>query len=287
MGFSPSPYLASRWILVGIEFGTKGDPSIPPDVRMNLPGSDNYDPQDLRVAKVDHLGRSTGEIVVYVDDGRVFGRDEAHTMVCLRKCCSRLEWLGIQDAKHKRRPGAWAGGVIYTDQSCKLLLEGRGFLVYALMTYTFITPFLKGLHLSVENWRPNRDEDDWKVLPHKEGKTVPSLETEPDGWEDHLEDLKEVSGLDEIEMAAYIKEEFDLELDAEAPKTEDSEQEENEERPPNFARASPRVASDLVVLSKLLERESPLMVPLRPNGTISIVYGFGDASEEGLGRQLC
>mmetsp|Transcript_13380 Transcript_13380/g.19133 ORF Transcript_13380/g.19133 Transcript_13380/m.19133 type:complete len:439 (-) Transcript_13380:1232-2548(-) len=38
----------------------------------------------------------------------------------------------------------------------------RGFLVYVSRTYRAMVPYLKGLHLSLDSWRPGRDEDGWK-----------------------------------------------------------------------------------------------------------------------------
>jgi hypothetical protein len=38
----------------------------------------------------------------------------------------------------------------------------RGFLVYVSRTYPAMIPYLKGIHLSLDSWRPNRDEDGWR-----------------------------------------------------------------------------------------------------------------------------
>ena len=34
----------------------------------------------------------------------------------------------------------------------------RGFLVYAAITYRDMNPYLKGLHLNLDSWRPFRDK---------------------------------------------------------------------------------------------------------------------------------
>ncbi len=39
----------------------------------------------------------------------------------------------------------------------KKLKSIRGSLVYVQQTYPAITPYLKGLHLTIDSWRPNRD----------------------------------------------------------------------------------------------------------------------------------
>jgi hypothetical protein len=192
-------------MLLAIEYA-KGKPDDPRSpfrfhmVKLNLPCMPNYDPSQPRVQKLTIELTPAGEVIVYVDDGRCWGRDEAHTNECMRWIISRLEFLGVQDAKRKRRlvsqrPGAWAGGVIFSDQgvlrkflsqkrwdkgktlttqlleSCresgdfdrKFMLSARGFLVCVSMLYEFLTPFLKGLHLSAESWREGRDEEGWKT----------------------------------------------------------------------------------------------------------------------------
>jgi hypothetical protein len=45
----------------------------------------------------------------------------------------------------------------------KLAEKYRGFLVYVSRTYTSMVPYLKGIHLSLDSWRPDRDEDGWRI----------------------------------------------------------------------------------------------------------------------------
>jgi DNA-binding transcriptional regulator GbsR (MarR family) len=114
--------------------------------------------------------------------------------------------MGIQDAPRKRRPpsqspGACAGGVFCTKDGkitksilqekwdkakamikelideannnptheylYKRLEQIRGFLCHLAMTYENITPFLKGLHLTLASYLPQRDAKGWK-LSYKE-----------------------------------------------------------------------------------------------------------------------
>jgi hypothetical protein len=42
------------------------------------------------------------------------------------------------------------------------LLEIRGFLMYVVRTYTWMNPYIKGMHLTVDSWRPGRLEDGFK-----------------------------------------------------------------------------------------------------------------------------
>lgn len=45
----------------------------------------------------------------------------------------------------------------------KTLESHRGFLIYISRTYLAITPYLKGIHLTLDSWRPWRSEDAWKL----------------------------------------------------------------------------------------------------------------------------
>jgi hypothetical protein len=38
-----------------------------------------------------------------------------------------------------------------------------GFLVYVARTYKPLAPFLFGLHLTINSWRPGRDEEGWRL----------------------------------------------------------------------------------------------------------------------------
>ncbi len=42
------------------------------------------------------------------------------------------------------------------------LLEIRGFLMYVVRTYTWLNPYIKGLHLTVDSWQPERVVDGFK-----------------------------------------------------------------------------------------------------------------------------
>jgi hypothetical protein len=37
-----------------------------------------------------------------------------------------------------------------------------GFMVYVSMTYTSLIPYLKGIYLTLNSWRPDRDKEGWK-----------------------------------------------------------------------------------------------------------------------------
>jgi hypothetical protein len=42
-----------------------------------------------------------------------------------------------------------------------------GFMVYVSMTYTSLIPYLKGIYLTLNSWRPDRDKEGWKKIASK------------------------------------------------------------------------------------------------------------------------
>ena len=110
-----------------------------------------------------------------------------------------LGYLGIQDAVRKRQgaskaAGVWAGAVVFPNEdgvgvNCtqekwdkakgfikmikqivsssdkinhKELEKMRGFLLYVTRTYPAMVPYMKGIHLTLDSWRPGRDIDGWR-----------------------------------------------------------------------------------------------------------------------------
>jgi hypothetical protein len=66
----------------------------------------------------------------------------------------------------------------------KQLLSDHGFLIYVARTYPTMAPYLEGLHLMIEHWRDNRDEQGWpvqRVIKNKRRQTDKEI----------LEDFKE------------------------------------------------------------------------------------------------
>ena len=54
----------------------------------------------------------------------------------------------------------------------KELLSSTGFLIHLAMTYLFMKPCMKGLYLTLNLWRPNRDPEGWPL------KSLSSLDGE-------------------------------------------------------------------------------------------------------------
>lgn len=167
---------------------------------LNLPGDPIYDPSKCWVFKARVDGRLACDFLIYVDDCRTIGGDLEEARSVSRRVASVLNFLGLQDAPRKRRdpsktPGAWAGSILDTSGdvvsicvsqerwdkakgiiqwmlSCiaesdkidfKTLESHRGFLIYLVRTYPAMNPYLKGIHLTLDSWRPWRKDDGWRM----------------------------------------------------------------------------------------------------------------------------
>jgi hypothetical protein len=169
-------------------------------VVLNLPGSSDYNPGKPWVYKIRLEGTMAGDLFIYIDDLRPTCPSEEECWAGSHQIGSRLTWLGIQDAPRKKRkasqrPGAWAGSVIHTDNDMVTILvsdskwtktkrlirnlseqlekgnllnhkeleKTRGFLIYVSRTYKPFVPYLRGVHKTIDSWRPHRDSDGWKL----------------------------------------------------------------------------------------------------------------------------
>ncbi len=182
-------------------------------VILNLPGDLNYSPVKPWVFKWRTLeSKLACDLFLYVDDCRVTGSSSDECWLAGRVVGSMFNFLGIQDAPCKRRfpstnPGAWAGSIASSshDRICisisqerwdktKSILDWmdtelhthgsfphntlerhRGFLVYVSRTYPMMVPYLKGIHLTLDSWRPWRSPDGWKIVDHEVSATLQEL----------------------------------------------------------------------------------------------------------------
>ena len=172
--------------------------------RVNLPGSTDYEVSKSWISKIRADGRVAADLFSYVEDERITAPDEDLARKAAHKLGSIQAYFGMQNALRKLRPpsqrtGAWSGSVGHvipehgvcvltsTEKWIKLkgilnkwleklekgeeqldhkeLLSDRGFLVYVTRTYPAMVPYLKGFHLTIENWMGNRDSEGWKI-PH-------------------------------------------------------------------------------------------------------------------------
>ena len=141
-------------------------------------------------------------LAIYVDDQIIHTGYERNSWAASHKVAMYKACLGIQDtARNRRTPsqseGAWEQSTVHTNntdvgllvsidtwenmKSIVLRLQAQvlenpevdlctnsimsdiGTLGYGNQTYEPLTPHLKGLHLTIDGWRPGRYYDGWKV----------------------------------------------------------------------------------------------------------------------------
>ena len=254
-------------------------------VKLNLPGSATYNAMLPWVMKIRKDGHLACEVYVYVDDGRVTGHSKVECWKACRQFCAALQKLGIQDAARKRTepslvPGPWAGTVVHTETGViatitlvkwlktqslikeldemlredpkniphKRLEQIRGFLIYVARTYKWVSPYLKGIHQTLDGWREGYRSDGWKA---------PKKSNRAQVWQWELEEWLEV-------------EEADL-PDPEDPET------------PATVAAANRLRSDVDALTRLFAGNTPAVQTCRSTKSLVAFYLVGDASGQGMG----
>jgi hypothetical protein len=285
MGLKPSPYQTTQAMLFAEDVirGDSGDKNNVfhwDRVKMNLPGSTEYDPSLPWVFKVKEDGTPAADFFFYVDDNRTTGNSEREAWQAARKVASVCSYLGIQDASRKRRkasktPGAWAGAIVSTNEGGvyvtvsqekwvkaqnmiaktvkevdefdgwllrKDLERRRGFLLYVTRTFPAMVPYLKGFHLTIDGWRKNRNEDGWKYL----GREIREL----------------------------------------MEKGEDAGMKEPSEAPHKVKAKARLVGCDLPAMTRLFDSEFPPKRLVRARKVVEVYYGFGDASQDGFGFNI-
>lgn len=254
------------------------------EVSLNLPGETDYEPSKPWFCGLNKDGNMASILAIYVDDERIHSGTEEEAWTAAHLVATRESYLGIQDAARKRRPptqaaGAWTGSIIRTNDTevgkmvslerwvkCKSiigkwlhrvsatnnpeldvkeLLSDRGFLIYVARTYTPITCFLKGLHLTIDSWREDRDEDGWKIT---------------NWYKDNVQGFRNES------PNSFAR-------------TEDKY-----EKGPDTVRPASRLKDDLKVLSRLTGADHPPVALVFSKTIYIIKYTFGDASGGGFGE---
>ena len=308
MGFTFSPYSCCKFFgwTVDVIYGDRWDLNNPYQwdrIKLNFPGSENYDPTQPRLCKM--IGDLIAAMLeVFVDDIRTVGASNERCRKATRRASQILQYLGQQDAARKYRPphttpGPWCGSFIAIKDRCvwvyvsgekwnkaktfirelvsllkqderaqipfKFLEKGRGFMVYFCRTYTSFVPYLKGIHLTLDSWRSNRDTEGWKSKPGKERSAV----------EEHQE-FNEEEYLNKDSWSEI----FTLE---EVRKSQVKVAEKKPCDPPDMVVAVPRLMQDVTALMQLLDQETAPWRFIRGDKVGSAQYGFGDAAKSGFG----
>jgi hypothetical protein len=256
---------------------------------LNLPGTKHYDPSLPRGYKWDDkLGAIAGNYEIYIDDIRSNHSTEEGCTLTSRKISSMCNYLGIQDAARKRhfpsqQPRVWCGAKTATDDTGlytsttqqkwdrgktiikdwlaeleasgnntlvrKPMLSGRGFLVHLSRTYPSLTPFMKGVHHTIESWRVGRNEDGWKFSQ--------------DDWRMFLGEVSEVKSEFEQVLKDYVSK--------------------GDKEAPIRVKGVKRLKSDLVSMLQIMSSDTPPHRLVRGKQLSYVLYGFGDASGAGFG----
>ena len=296
MGAKPSPYQAIRsmlWaedVLRGNRFDSK-NPFRWQSVRLNLPGSEDYDSRLPWVSKVKADGSLAAEFFIYVDDVRIAGQTEHEVWNAVRQISALSGYLGIQDAARKRRPpskhaGAWAGSMIYTDEhhvgayidqakwdktkSHLMWLENELKRCDA-QTNSLPVIELRGINrkdlerkhcflVYVSRTYPG-------MVPYLKGihLTLDSWRSgrDVDGWRLTLAELRAAK-------EAYNQFGYN----------------ESSEFAPEVVHPVPRLADDVECLLNLFDTPHPTVRHVRTDVITVVLYGFGDASGAGFGSTI-
>ena len=132
----------------------------------------------------------------------------------------------------------------------KSVEKDTGFLNHLSMTFEVVTPYLKGLYLTLNSWRSHRDDEDWKVSEKQ--------------WRKILLARHDLGNISSEEWA-------------------NGEREDDNQEAPTMVTASPSLINDVKALAEIFEQASVPVVSVRCRKLLTVVYGFGDASGTGLG----
>ena len=283
-------------------------------VKVNLPGSSCYDPSKPRVCKM-WEGKIAAVVEAYVDDIRSIGSSEDNCKLAGCRAAQIYQYLGQQDAARKyrpprQRPGPWCGTFvgIYDDSvwvyvsdakwekaklfvselqllllkgadlNHKFLERGRGFLVYFCRTYTSMTPFLKGLHLTLDSWREGRDEKGWK-LPKKVKRVLELSRNNREEEQECEEDCDNFA--DDFETSDITEEPPDP-----IPLAHLTSEDVVRAIPPTMVQEVSRLKADINTLAVFLSADKAPWRFVRGSKVAVAHYGFGDASKSGFGATI-
>ena len=296
MGLKSSPYNSVQGSLRAkrLVMGNPKDENNPfawHSVRLNLPGTEGYDPTMPWIVKLRKDGLVASDIAQYVDDVRIIAATEELAWLCSSKMAKGLAWLGLQDAARKRRmpsqrPGAWAGATVSSDGSvvCKGVTKERWEKVQLRIRW-----LAKQIGL-VDDITPN-DFGEWSERADKAGVAAPG--------KIHFKTTESCVGflvyvaLTYTSMVPYLKGIY-LSLnswrqgrDSEGWATPKRKRDDNEEyvvngNPPVWVNTVPRLVDDLKALMEMTIHKEPPRVPVRPTNS-KATYVVGDASGCGFG----
>ena len=133
----------------------------------------------------------------------------------------------------------------------------RGFLIYVSRTYRWMVPYLKGLHLTIDSWREDRDEEGYR-------RKRPTPPREGGDWSwDWLSNMW-----------------YDLDMEPPQDKIV------GHKEALGAVVGVPRLREDVRALGSLTVDPSPPQVNARPTRQVDVLYMMGDASGKGFGTAV-
>ena len=167
----------------------------------------------------------------------------------------------------------------------KQLEKSRGFLVYLTQTYPSLNPYLKGIHLTLDSWRPHRDDDGWKLNKRGGEGSGFSPPNQSVVSKDRLMNDQAHQSMNDDANQDDIDEEFILERDTEGNYVVQVPHHLRGSAP-TTVKAVPRLSDDLTVLQSFLHRDQAPWRFVRGNNIVMVLYGFGDAAKSGFGASF-
>jgi hypothetical protein len=291
MGMAPSPYIAIRMYYVAEEFcrgpaSAKDNPMGYDEVRLNLPGSSDYNPSLPRVMKWNQAAKAiAGDVVTFVDDLRASGHSVENSWQVSRQLGSQLQYLGIQDAPRKRRPpsqtpGAWAGGIF-------LSANGRITKYFSVEKWKRGQTMIRWLQDEVNDCPNNRLWLNFKRL-ESTAAFLCHLSMTHEGFRPFLKEIyltlnswrsqRDEDGwkIPDKRWVAYLA---GCE-DAGSPVPS------HDQAAPATVQTTPGFEDGITALAQLFLPDEPPCLQVRSSAILSVIYRFGDASGKGFGSAL-
>jgi hypothetical protein len=135
----------------------------------------------------------------------------------------------------------------------------RGFLLYLSRMYPIITPYIKGLHLTIDGWRPDRDAKGWRKPEAKHYS--PRSAGLGEAVERNVQKLRVWNG-------------------------EEEGWEEEELEAPTEVKLMPQMGPDVSALERFFSTKLPPLRVIRGRLVLEAFYGFRDASGTGFGASF-
>jgi hypothetical protein len=165
-----------------------------------------------------------------------------------------------------------------------------GFMCHMVMTYETITPFLKGLHLTLASFLSHRGAEGCKLSDRQWLDRIKTLVKEGKMSEAdarRAEEAERAAQRPEAEWYSYIR----LQLDGEEISEEEAQAAldariQDGDPPPEKKKGIQRFGRDLFATSEMLAADSPPEVNVRSSAIFMIVYGLASVSGKGFGGTI-